>query len=70
MRNAIAIVTLVWAIALSVTSLFIPPQGVIDGSVLVLLAQILVFMASVYGIKLPDSFNLRHGNSSSQKVAS
>lgn len=59
MRNVMAVMALVWAIGLSVASLVMPPSGVIDASVLILLAQIIVFIATLTGITLPDVFNRR-----------
>lgn len=59
MRNTIAIVSLAWAIALSIASLIMPPMGEIDSSVLILVAQIIVFVATMAGVTLPDSFNLK-----------
>lgn len=40
-------------------ALAIPPQGVIDASVLVLLAQVLVFAATMAGVSLPKGFGKR-----------
>lgn len=37
---------------MSVAGLVIPPMGVIDGSVLILIAQILVFVASLLGLRI------------------
>ena len=54
-----AVMALVWAIGLSVASLVMPPSGVIDASVLILLAQIIVFIATLTGITLPDVFSRR-----------
>lgn len=51
-----SIMALVWAIALSVASIIMPPMGVIDSSVLVLIAQIIVFIATLVGITLPKAF--------------
>ena len=34
------------------TSLFMPPEGEIDGSVLMLFAQILVYAGSIFGVKI------------------
>lgn len=73
MRNTMAVIALLWAIALSVVSLILPPKGVIDSSVLILVAQIVIFIATLIGIALPASFtNLikNNGNPDSKKVAS
>lgn len=45
-------ISLAWAFAMSVAGLIIPPLGVIDGSVLILIAQILVFVASLLGLRI------------------
>lgn len=71
MRNYMAFVALAWAIGLSVVSLILPPAGVIDSSVLILIAQIIIFIATLVGIALPSYFNrLSNANNSSKKVAS
>ena len=44
-------ISLAWAFAMSVAGLVLPPLGVIDGSVLILIAQILVFVASILGLR-------------------
>lgn len=48
---------LLFAIAISLTALFLPPPGVIDPSVLWIVAQALLFTASVLGI---DSFSKKN----------
>ena len=45
-------ISLAWALAMSVAGLVLPPLGVIDGSVLILIAQILVFVASSLGLRI------------------
>lgn len=71
MRFYMAFVALAWAIGLSVASLILPPAGVIDSSVLILIAQIIIFIATLVGIALPSYFNrLSNANNSSKKVAS
>lgn len=71
MRNYMAFVALAWAIGLSVASLILPPAGVIDSSVLILIAQIIIFIATLVGIALPSYFNrLSNANNSNKKVAS
>lgn len=37
---------------MSVAGLFLPPLGVIDNSILILIAQILVFVASIMGLRI------------------
>lgn len=45
-------ISLAWAFAMSVAGLILPPLGVIDSSVLILIAQILVFVASILGLRI------------------
>ena len=45
-------ISLAWAFAMSVAGLVLPPLGVIDSSVLILIAQILVFVASILGLRV------------------
>lgn len=59
MRSYMSSISLLWAICLSMAALAIPPQGVIDASVLVLLAQVLVFAATMAGVSLPKGFGKR-----------
>lgn len=42
---------LIFGSVLCVLSLYIPPKGVIDGSVLWVLGQCIIFAASIYGVK-------------------
>ena len=37
---------------MAATSLFLPPEGEIDGTVLMLFAQILVYAGSIFGVKI------------------
>lgn len=37
---------------MSVAGLLLPPLGVIDSSILILIAQILVFVASIMGLRI------------------
>lgn len=43
------------AIAIAFVALFIPPQGVIDASVLWFTAQLFLFVAAVFGVNLSYS---------------
>lgn len=45
-------ISLAWAFAMSVAGLVLPPLGVIDNSILILIAQILVFVASLMGLRI------------------
>ena len=45
-------ISLAWALAMSVAGLILPPLGVIDSSILILIAQILVFVASILGLRI------------------
>lgn len=40
------------AIAIAFVALFIPPQGIIDASVLWFTAQLFLFVAAVFGVNL------------------
>ena len=51
MKTNIALYSFVAAIIFAATSLLLPPTGVIDRSVLVLVAQLLVLCATFLGIK-------------------
>ena len=53
-------ISLAWAFAMSVAGLILPPLGVIDGSVLILIAQILVFVASILGLRI--KMDAKNGN--------
>lgn len=50
MKEFISIVTLCYGMALSAWALCLPPQGVIDGSVLNLMAQLLIFAGACLGL--------------------
>lgn len=67
-KKTIALGALIWAIALSTIALLLPPKGIIDSSVLILVAQILVLVASILGFSLPNIIN--YGNRGKKKVAS
>lgn len=45
-------ISFTWAFAMSVAGLVLPPLGVIDSSILILIAQILVFVASILGLRI------------------
>lgn len=44
-----------WAILMSIAGLILPPLGVIDNSLLILIAQLLVFIASLLGLSIKNS---------------
>ena len=48
MERASALLLLIFGAAMAATSLFMPPEGEIDGSVLMLFGQILV----IFGVKI------------------
>lgn len=56
-KSSVSYISLLWAIGLSIASIFMPPMGVIDSSVLVLIAQIIIFIATILGLSLPDCFS-------------
>ena len=47
-----ALLLLVFGAAMAATSLLLPPEGEIDGSVLMLFGQILVYSGSIFGVKI------------------
>ena len=59
MKSGISILSFVSAIVIGFIALFIPPEGIIDSSVLWFVAQMLVMTASLLGIDLKVD-NLRH----------
>lgn len=60
-KSIIAIVCMVSAVCIGFVALFCPPVGIIDTSVLWFTAQLMVFVASIIGIKLqlPHVFKLK-----------
>ena len=52
MERASALLLLIFGAAMAATSLFMPPEGEIDGIVLMLFAQILVYAGSIFGVKI------------------
>ncbi len=49
-KVGIAIAAFAWALVISGVALFLPPQGEIDQSVLLLIAQLLVLSATLLGV--------------------
>lgn len=47
-----SLLTFICAIGFGVAGMFIPPPGVVDSSVLILIAQLLVFVSSLLGMNL------------------
>ena len=47
-----AALLLFFGAVVALISLFMPPEGEIDGSVLMLFAQILVYAGSIFGVKI------------------
>ena len=50
MKQTMAVVAFTFAMVFAIAGIIIPPLGVIDGSVLILIAQLLVFCATFFGI--------------------
>ena len=50
--TTITAILLIFGAAMAATSLFMPPEGEIDGSVLMLFGQILVYAGSIFGVKI------------------
>lgn len=53
MKNYLATASWVAAVGFGVAGLVIPPQGEIDSSVLILIAQLLVLCCTFIGVKAP-----------------
>ena len=51
MKEVIAIASFLCAVAFACAALIIPPKGVIDSSVLVLIAQLLILCATFLGVE-------------------
>ena len=52
LKGWLALIAFVASIVLGFTSLFIPPTGIIHSSVLVFVAQLLLFISGLIGINL------------------
>lgn len=50
-EHVMSLFCIIGAMIMTFVALFIPPQGIIDNSVLILVAEVLVFAASIMGIK-------------------
>ena len=60
MQALIALIALVFAFAIVAISLFLPPPGEVDSSVIYIFAQLLIFCASLFGLDamLKDGFKI------------
>lgn len=56
LKYALSIAAFVAAVVIGFIALFIPPQGVIDASVLWFTAQLLVFVSGILGFNLDYDF--------------
>lgn len=56
-KKIVALGSMVWAVVLSAVALMLPPAGTIDASVLILIAQILVLVATILGFNLTNIIN-------------
>lgn len=56
-RKYVVCVCVGWSVVLSFLALILPPLGVIDTSVLILIAQILLLVASCVRVKMPSLIN-------------
>lgn len=63
-NKVICIITLITGIAFGIAGLYLPPIGIIDNSVLILVAQLLVYSASVIKIKINNVFKSNKNNKS------
>lgn len=67
-KTIIAVCSFFWACVISAVALMLPPRGIIDSSVLVLIAQLLVLVSTIFGINLPIIIN-RNGSNVNSQVA-
>ena len=51
MKKVIAVISFSAAIIIGFIALFLPPQGIIDTSVLWFIAQLLVFTSNIFGFQ-------------------
>lgn len=60
MQALIALVSLLFAFIIVAVSLFMPPEGEVDSSVIYIFAQLLIFCASIFGLDavLKDGFKI------------
>ena len=58
LKKAIAVISFLAAIVIGFIALFLPPQGIIDTSVLWFIAQLLVFTSNIFGF----NFNVFNPN--------
>ena len=65
LKKLIAMISFVAAIVIGFIALFLPPEGIIDESVLWFTAQLLVFTANIFGFNL-DVFKSYKVNKSSK----
>lgn len=49
LKNSLALISFISAIVIGFVALFLPPQGIIDTSVLWFVAQLLVFTSNILG---------------------
>ena len=63
LKKIVAMFSFFVAIVIGFIALFLPPQGVIDSSVLWFIAQLLVFTANIFGFNL-DVFKSNKVNKS------
>lgn len=63
-NKILCIITLITGIAFGIAGLCLPPIGIIDNSVLILIAQLLVYSASVIKIKIKNVFKTNNDKKS------
>lgn len=61
MKRKIALASWIASIVLAIISMIMPPMGVIDGSVLILIAQLLILCATFLGVESYISIIKPHG---------
>lgn len=67
-KISLALGAFLWAIIISCVALFMPPEGEISASVLLLIAQLLVLVSSLVGFNFPLIMNNNADKSNSKMV--
>lgn len=67
-KLSIVVGSFLWAVVISGVALMLPPRGVIDSSVLILVAQLLILVSTIVGVNLPVIIK-QNGNNNTKNLA-
>lgn len=67
-KLSIVVGAFLWAVVISAVALMLPPRGVIDSSVLILVAQLLILVSTIVGVNLPVIIK-QNGNNHPKNLA-